>query len=133
MSHKGACLTIALQGHGHASSSGSILLLCSLLSAEDAVEKLLDLSPFDLKHLLHLIFSSREFTVDESAYCSVPSGCSFIYLANLNFVHVDGSKQRESLLKFESLLMYSWSPLFAYVVMQLYPVPSQLWGRRGQP
>lgn len=34
--------------------------------AEDAVEKLLDLSPFDLKHLLHLIFSSREFSVDES-------------------------------------------------------------------
>lgn len=37
-----------------------------ILPAEDAVEKLLDLSPFDLKHLLHLIFSSKEFTVDES-------------------------------------------------------------------
>ena len=33
---------------------------------EDGTEKLLDLSPFDLKHLLMLIFSSKEFTVDES-------------------------------------------------------------------
>ena len=33
---------------------------------EDGIEKLLDLSPFDLKHLLLLIFSSKEFTVDES-------------------------------------------------------------------
>ena len=35
-------------------------------SVEDGTEKLLDLSPFDLKHLLLLIFSSKEFTVDES-------------------------------------------------------------------
>ena len=35
-------------------------------SVEDGTEKLLDLSPFDLKHLLMLIFSSKEFTVDES-------------------------------------------------------------------
>ena len=33
---------------------------------DDATDKLLDLSPFDLKHLLLLIFSSKEFTVDES-------------------------------------------------------------------
>ena len=49
-------------------------LICSitgLYTAEDAIEKLLDLSPFYLKHLLHLIFSSKEFTVDESEYSTV--------------------------------------------------------------
>lgn len=35
---------------------------------DDAIDKLLDLSPFDLKHLLLLIFSSKEFTVDESEF-----------------------------------------------------------------
>ncbi len=43
------------------------------VSAEDAVEKLLELSPFDLKRLLHLIFSCREFTVDESKHAP---GCT---------------------------------------------------------
>lgn len=46
------------------------MLMCTHV-AEDAVEKLLDLSPFDLKHLLHLIFSSKEFTVDQSMLLSV--------------------------------------------------------------
>ncbi len=33
---------------------------------EDAVDRLHELSPFDLKHLLHLILSRKEFSVDES-------------------------------------------------------------------
>jgi len=46
---------------------GALFVSFTLSPAEeDAVEKLLDLSPYDLKHLLHLIFSSKEFTVDES-------------------------------------------------------------------
>ena len=45
---------------------------------DDAIDKLLDLSPFDLKHLLLLIFSSKEFTVDESEFSlSLPSLLSF--------------------------------------------------------
>ena len=36
------------------------------LTAEDAIERLLDLSPYFLKNLVHLIFSRKEFTVDES-------------------------------------------------------------------
>ena len=37
-----------------------------ILTAEDAIERLLDLSPYFLKNLVHLIFSRKEFTVDES-------------------------------------------------------------------
>ena len=41
-------------------------------TVDDAIDKLLDLSPFDLKHLLLLIFSSKEFTVDESKFSLSP-------------------------------------------------------------
>lgn len=37
-----------------------------ILPEEDALDRLLELSPYDLKHLIHLILSRKEFTVDES-------------------------------------------------------------------
>ena len=49
----------------------TVYFLC-FPTVDDAVEKLLDLSPFDLKHLLLLIFSSKEFTVDESKFSPSP-------------------------------------------------------------
>jgi len=36
-----------------------------MCSDEDAVDRLLELSPYDLKNLVHLIFSRNEFNVDE--------------------------------------------------------------------
>ena len=43
-----------------------VLFETPLPAVDDALDQLLDLSPFDLKNLIHLIFSRKEFTVDES-------------------------------------------------------------------
>ena len=54
----------------------------SLPPAEDALDRLLELSPFDVKHLLHLIFSRKEFSVDESTYVFgtiVPSSNALVF------------------------------------------------------
>ena len=40
--------------------------VCVCNAAEQGQEKLLDLNPYDVKRLLHLIFSRKEFTVFES-------------------------------------------------------------------
>ena len=63
----------------------------------DATEKLLDLSPFDLKHLLLLIFSSKEFTVDESESLSLSLPLS-LRPSLLHFSFLPSVKCRESLI-----------------------------------
>lgn len=49
-----------------ASTVLSVTFILSPLPVEDAIDRLHELSPFDLKHLLHLILSRKEFSVDES-------------------------------------------------------------------
>ena len=43
-------------------------------STEDAMERLLELAPFELKGLLHNIFSRKEFCIDkcEASNCTQP-------------------------------------------------------------
>ena len=43
-------------------------MICHMIHppAEQGQEQLLDLNPYDVKRLLHLIFSRKEFTVSES-------------------------------------------------------------------
>ena len=44
------------------------LLLCSLkIREEDAIEELINLSPFEMRNLLHHIMSGREFGVHAAA------------------------------------------------------------------
>ena len=52
----------------HCTSENTLWIIHSLLSLldEDAVDRLLDLGPFELKNLLHHILSRKEFTIDQS-------------------------------------------------------------------
>ena len=46
-------------------------LLCRLTSGEEASDQLLNLSPFEMKTLLHHILSGKEFGISSGEYCTL--------------------------------------------------------------